>query len=252
MRNSHNPLNIRRFTLIELLIVVAIIAILAGMLLPALNAARAKARGINCTSNQKQMLTIFSAYANDNNDMILCGTSNDSVRAYEMLGASSTSNRAKFRPLQAFCPTAVPPDTDPDKVPFSYMYGVLCPQLVFDTDEKKENFVKNWCDLTYLEDGKVAAFKISKLKKASILLLIADNLKDPKNNANPNHLMTHTLRSNKDSDAPSARHIMARINTGFFDGHAGALSPAQLYSRDYGVAFKHHYPLGSFTATISQ
>lgn len=65
------------FTLVELLVVVAIIAVLIAILLPSLNAARDQARTARCLANLKQIGLAMQTYADQNEDNLPIGDSND-------------------------------------------------------------------------------------------------------------------------------------------------------------------------------
>ncbi len=61
------------FTLIELLVVISIIALLVGILLPALGAARRSAQDLKCLSNERQMLIGFFGYTSSSKGILPIG-----------------------------------------------------------------------------------------------------------------------------------------------------------------------------------
>ena len=60
----------RGFTLIELLVVITILAILAGLLLPAIGMVRKAAQGSKCLGNFRQIIIAYTAYISDNDGML--------------------------------------------------------------------------------------------------------------------------------------------------------------------------------------
>ncbi len=74
--------NLSAFTLIEMLVVIAIIALLAALIVPGVASARRKADSITCCSNLRQMATAVNTYSVDHEDALPPGPSSSTSPLY--------------------------------------------------------------------------------------------------------------------------------------------------------------------------
>lgn len=142
---SPRTLRTRGFTLIEVLVVVAIIATLAAVLLPSLARARANARSSVCMSNLHQFGVALQMYQSENKDYIPRGGTQIS-QIWVMLVARQIGDKRKYVTVEHVPVERYPIYSCPERVktlPFrfiDYVINAVPRDLKYGEAPREENF----------------------------------------------------------------------------------------------------------------
>lgn len=222
--------SIRGFSLIELLVVITIVAILAGLLLPAIGMVKSSAQASFCRNNLRQLNMAALGYANAYSGMTLSpcnysSWSNTWISNTEFLDLwTEANNSTAFTiPGKLLCPVSKTP-TDVTKSRLQVSYGM--------------NKTKDRWSSTFSSGSGPISFNIATAGQLSQLVSFSDAL----------HWHLQTESANPTSgfwsgywaagspspegvrqDAAVAYRHRTRANAAFYDGHVQGMAPVDLW-----------------------
>jgi prepilin-type N-terminal cleavage/methylation domain-containing protein/prepilin-type processing-associated H-X9-DG protein len=189
-----------RFTLIELLVVITIIAILASLLLPALQKAKGSANTIDCLGKIRQMQLGALGYCDDYNGWVMCGKLRSNYHWFSELQDRLNKTREYFS-----CPSEPLPDWPVPNNAFSYThYGVN----------------KTVCG------GTAPAIRLDAVKTPSSAMYILDSCF--KNNFQVYDITHVAFRHGRPQPVGSA-------NVSFYDGHVESIQRKNFVNANFNI-----------------
>ena len=227
----------QHFTLIELLITIAIIAVLAAVLLPAISKARARARSSACISNLKQNGMAFAIYQMNYNDW-------SALNYYKDAGSTRTWSEFTFGKYNepgysgvlgesTRCPSVAHPEGVHQNHQ-QYIYGALGFVPTKTTPGKK--FVENNNGVFTSGGGSATAslfVKINRLAGAAECPMLADSLRDDAKYGKVQHYIFKA-----DGSQGSLNLLHSNLaNVLFADGHCGTLGKDEAYENGFSTCY---------------
>jgi prepilin-type N-terminal cleavage/methylation domain-containing protein/prepilin-type processing-associated H-X9-DG protein len=246
----------RAFTLVELLVVIALIALLIAMLLPTLNKAKLAAQSSVCLSNLRQCAMGFQLYANDNRGTIpVARTRLGNISMWPKFlshGFTSTDDPGAtvYVPRKSLiCPTTPYYAKDYTSTSLSYESMRVGYALYTVKGTSRMTFRNGYQSTKYL-DGLPPATSIwwfvyqkpTRLSEpATTTVMLADSFSTHGSSLDGGGHMIGSFTDQDASDYAGRIHLLHpkdRANVAFYDGHAASLT-AQELRNDTSTQAKH-------------